>query len=292
MSSKELAKVAAAQQKQTPDTLAAALKIGNPIVLASFLVMGLGNIAAGQVIKGLIFLAIEVGFIAYMAVPMGGAYWLSMLPGLGEVERIEVFNEEEGIFEYLPGDKSQQILLYAVATLVIIALFVVIWRASIRSGHKAQSIKASGKKVPTFVDDLKALLDENIHKLLMTPPFAMLLVFTITPLVYMMLMAFTNYSKEGEHLVLFDWVGLKNFADLFNSSSTIGRQFWGVLLWTVVWAFFATFLNFFLGTIMAMIIDRPVQGPVAHHPVPHQRGAPVRVPDDHPHYVQGRRRGE
>ena len=257
MSSKELAKVAAAQQKQMPDTLAAALKSGNPIVLASFLVMGLANMAAGQVIKGLIFLAIEVGFIAYMAVPMGGAYWLSMLPGLGEVERIEVFNEEEGIFEYLPGDKSQQILLYAVATLVIIALFVVIWRASIRSGHKAQSIKASGKKVPTFVDDLKALLDENIHKLLMTPPFAMLLVFTITPLVYMMLMAFTNYSKEGEHLVLFDWVGLKNFADLFNNSSTIGRQFWGVLLWTVVWAFFATFLNFFLGTIMAMIIDRP-----------------------------------
>ena len=85
MSSKELAKVAAAQQKQTPDTLAAALKSGNPIVLASFLVMGLGNIAAGQVIKGLIFLAIEVGFIVYMAVPMGGAYWLSMLPGLGEV---------------------------------------------------------------------------------------------------------------------------------------------------------------------------------------------------------------
>ena len=256
MSSKELAKVAAAQQKKTPDTLAAALTSGNPIVLVSFLVMGLGNIAAGQVIKGLIFLAIEVGFIVYMALPMGGAYWLKMLPGLGEVERIEVFNEEEGFYEYLPGDRSQQILLYAVATLVIIALFVVIWRASIRSGHKAQQRKAAGKKVPGFVDDLKALLDENIHKLLMTPPFAMLLVFTITPLIYMMLMAFTNYSKEGEHLVLFDWVGLKNFADLFNSTSTIGRQFWGVLLWTIVWAFFATFLNFFLGTIMAMIINR------------------------------------
>ena len=257
MSSKELAKVAAAQQKNKPDTLIAALKSGNPLVLASFLVMGLANIAAGQLIKGLIFLAIEVGFIVYMAVPMGGAYWLSMLPSLGTVERIEVWNEEEGFYEDLPGDKSQQILLYAVATLVIIALFVVIWRASIRSGHKAQQRKAAGKKVPGFVDDLKALLDENIHKLLMTPPFAMLLVFTITPLIYMMLMAFTNYSKEGEHLVLFDWVGLKNFADLFNSTSTIGRQFWDVLLWTIVWAFFATFLNFFLGTIMAMIIDRP-----------------------------------
>ena len=103
---------------------------------------------------------------------------------------------------------------------------------------------------------LDSLLNENIHKLLMTPPFAMLLVFTITPLVYMMLMAFTNYSKVGDHLVLFDWVGLSNFASIFNSSSTIGRQFWGVLGWTLIWAFFATFLNFFLGTIMAMIIER------------------------------------
>ena len=83
MSSKELAKVAAAQQKKTPDTLLSALKSGNPLVLASFLVMGLGNIAAGQIIKGLLFLAIEAGFITYMVLPMGGAYWLSMLPGLG-----------------------------------------------------------------------------------------------------------------------------------------------------------------------------------------------------------------
>ena len=165
MSSKELAKVAAAQQKKTPDTLLSALKSGNPLVLASFLVMGLGNIAAGQIIKGLLFLAIEAGFITYMVLPMGGAYWLSMLPGLGEVERIEVWNEEEGFYEYLPGDRSQQILLYAVATLVIIALFVVIWRASVRSGHKAQQQKAAGKKVPTFLDDVKALFDENIHKL-------------------------------------------------------------------------------------------------------------------------------
>ena len=90
MSSNDLAKVAAAQQKNKPDTLIAALKSGNPLVLASFLVMGLANIAAGQLIKGLIFLAIEVGFIVYMAVPMGGAYWLSMLPSLGTVERIAV----------------------------------------------------------------------------------------------------------------------------------------------------------------------------------------------------------
>ena len=111
--------------------------------------------------------------------------------------------------------------------------------------------------MPTIMDDIKGLFDENIHKLLMTPPFLTLTIFTIIPLVYMMLMAFTNYSQVDSHLILFDWVGMKNFAAIFDSTSTLGKQFWDVLKWTLVWAFFATFLNFFLGTFMAIIIDRP-----------------------------------
>ena len=241
---------------EQPNTLRDALKNGHAITKASCLVMGLASLAAGQIARGLIFLLIEIGVIAFMVVPNGGLYWLSMLPSLGWRVQEEVWNEELSIYEYVAGDISQQILLYAVATIVLLVLFVVIWRASVINGHKAQCQKAAGKAVPTFRQDVASLFDENIHKLLMAPPFAMLLVFTITPLVYMMLMAFTNYSKEGDHLVLFDWVGLNNFMSLFNSSSTIGRQFWGVLAWTLVWAFFATFLNFFLGTIMALIIER------------------------------------
>ena len=91
----------------------------------------------------------------------------------------------------------------------------------------------------------------------MFPPFMMLMIFTIVPLVYMMLMAFTNYSKVGDHLTLFDWVGMDNFISLFDSTSALGRQFVPVLTWTLIWAFFATFLNFFAGTVMAMIINRP-----------------------------------
>ena len=169
----------------------------------------------------------------------------------------EVWDEEEMVYKYIMGDNSQQILLYAVATIAILLLFVVFWRASVRSGYQALSTKRAGKRVPNFWDDIKALFNQNIHKLLMTPPFVCLAVFTIIPLVYMMLMAFTDYSKIGDHLILFDWVGLDNFAALFNSTSAIGKQFWSVLGWTIIWAFFATFLNFFLGTFLAMIIDRP-----------------------------------
>ena len=258
MSTKELTKAADVRRKNVDKgSLSYALKNGGPVVWASALIMGLGNLMAGQGFKALLFLLIEVAFVAFMVIPNGGFHWLGLLPSLGDTPTQEVWNEELFIYEYIQGDNSQQILLYAVATMVAIVAFIVIWRASIRSGFAALSLKRNGKKVPTFVDDCKELLDNNIHKFLMFPPFMMLMIFTIVPLVYMMLMAFTNYSKVGDHLTLFDWVGMENFISLFDSTSALGRQFVPVLTWTLIWAFFATFLNFFAGTVMAMIINRP-----------------------------------
>ena len=250
-------KRASKKEFETLYPLSEALTKGGPIIWLSCLIMGLGNILAGQVVKGLLFLAIEVAVIVYMVLPTGGIHWLSLLPSLGDRLTEEIWNDAKGVYEYVIGDNSQQILLYAVATMAIVVFFAVIWSSSVRSGWKAQSLKKAGKHVPTIMDDIKGLFDENIHKLLMTPPFLTLTIFTIIPLVYMMLMAFTNYSQVDSHLILFDWVGMKNFAAIFDSSSTLGKQFWDVLKWTLVWAFFATFLNFFLGTFMAIIIDRP-----------------------------------
>lgn len=94
------------------------------------------------------------------------------------------------------------ILLYGIASLCIITALVMFWQASV--------LKKNGCHVPTFKDDVASLIDENIHKLLMTP-HAVSADFTILPLLYMMSMAFTNYSKEGDHLVLFDWGGMLTF---------------------------------------------------------------------------------
>ena len=115
--SNQLTKADAARKRVKPETysLFSALKNGGPIVWLSCLIMGLGNIFAGQFIKGLLFLAIEVLVILYMINPVeGGFYWLSKLITLGDVEDTEVFNDELGIFEYVTGDRSQQILLFGV----------------------------------------------------------------------------------------------------------------------------------------------------------------------------------
>lgn len=90
----------------------------------------------------------------------------------------------------------------------------------------------------------------------MTPPMIFITALTILPLIFMICMAFTNYSKIDNHLVLFDWVGLENFAALFDSGSILGSTFWKVLVWTLVWAFFATFTNYIAGMILAIVINR------------------------------------
>ena len=256
--SSNLAKTAAENQRKANSySLGSAIKNGGPLVWLSCLIMGLGNLFAGQIIKGLLFLAIEIGVIVFLVIPNGGIHWISMLPSLGDKVREEVWDPNLGIYTYTQGDRSQEILLYGIASLCIIVALILVWQASVRSGYKGLSLKKAGEHVPGFKDDVKSLFDENVHKLLMTPPVLCLLVFTVLPLLYMMAMAFTNYSKVDDHLVLFDWVGIKNFISIFDSGSTIGKQFWDVLLWTLIWAFFATFLNFFLGTFMAMIINRP-----------------------------------
>ena len=66
-------------------------------------------------------------------------------------------------------------------------------------------------------------------------------------------MAFTTYSKENEHLILFDWDGLNQFARVLNMNGNIGKQFWHVLRWTLVWAVFATFTCYFGGILLGII---------------------------------------
>ena len=67
MAYKETTKPIAAYSKIGSTSLQTALKKGGPLVWASCLIMGLGNFAAGQYIKGLLFLAIEIAFVYYMA---------------------------------------------------------------------------------------------------------------------------------------------------------------------------------------------------------------------------------
>ena len=229
-------------------------KRGDIYTKLSFIVFGLSNIVRGQVVKGLIYLVTEIAYIAYMI--QTGAGNLVKLTTLGTQEQGMVFNEKTGIFDMVQGDNSMLILLWGVVTCVITAVFICVWLVQIYSGEQARQINLSGRKVPGIIEDAKSLLNDNIHKLLLAIPVVGLLVFTVTPLIYMILMAFTNYDANHQPPGnLFTWVGLRNFVKLMSTGDTLSNTFWPVLGWTFIWGFAATFTCYFGGIFLAMVIN-------------------------------------
>lgn len=238
----------------TPYTCTRAIKEGGMETRLSMIVMGLGNFVHGQRIKGLLYLSVEAAYIVFMV--LAGIGCLAMLPSLGSVPQEEIWDEAQQVYLYTKGDQSVLILLYGVATVMLSILMFLAWRGSLKSAYKAECLAKEGKHVNNFVEDLKTLLHENLQKLLMTPSVIFIFMFTVLPLIFMICMAFTNYSKIDNHLMLFDWVGFDNFKTLFDSDSILGGTFWSVLLWTLVWAFFATFTNYIFGMILSLMINR------------------------------------
>lgn len=248
------AKKKRAKEFETPYTVMGALTKGNVITKLSLLIMGLGNIAHKQIAKGLIYLAVEVSWLVYMI--QYGFYSVSMLPSLGWREQQKVWNDKKSIYEYVVGDQSNLILLYGVATLFVTFFFITVWRNAVKSSYKAEVLAKEGEHLNTFKEDFKSLFDQNLYKLLLSAPIMGVLVFTVLPLLYNITMAFTNYSKLNDKLILFDWVGFDNFKKILNIKDGIGGQFYSVLGWTLIWAVLATGLNYVLGMILAIVINR------------------------------------
>ena len=226
----------------------------NFITKLSYLVFGLGNLVHGQIVKGIGFLAIEVAYVVFMV--SGGFQNLINLVTLGTVKT--EWKEVPGklLPVYVEGDNSMLFLLFGVLTVMITVGAIWAGFCSHKSAKNLQKLDAEGKKIPSFMDDIQLLLDERFHITLLFLPVCGILVFSVLPLVYMICIAFTNYDRD--HQVpgnLFEWVGLSNFGSMLGGDSRMTTTFFGVLVWTLIWAFFATFSNYFLGIIVALVIN-------------------------------------
>ena len=235
-----------------------ALKDGSGKTRLSALIMGYGQLARKQIAKGSLYLLTELAFIAYMLF-FGGRYIGHLFSGnLGTQLAGERWNEELQVFEKITGDNSFLILLYGVVSLAVVAGFLVIWAMNLKGNYENDLRIREGRALSTFAEDMRSLLDERFHITLLTLPLLGLVVFTVMPLIFMALIAFTNYDYN--HMPpgkLFGWVGLQGFRTLFSfGSGEFPAAFLQVLLWTFVWAFFATFTNFFLGMLIAMLINK------------------------------------
>ena len=235
--------------------IGAALREGDVVTRLSLFILGLGSLVHKQFGRFVTFIFIEAAYILYMA--FVGIDSLVNMSTLGIVEQTEVYNAAKGFYEYPPGDNSMLFLLYGVITIIISLAFLFFMMGSARCAYHAQLLRENGKKQPTFAKDIRSLFDANLYKMFLTWPVVGVLVFTIVPLLFMILIAFTSFDRTHQPPGnLFEWVGLQNFNEMLASTGTMAKTFWPVLGWTVVWAIFATVTNYVLGMILAIIINR------------------------------------
>ena len=312
----------------------------------SYTVMGFGSCARGQWLRGLLFFVLQTLFNCYLFIPFikstgdtysSGLGFVAKLMTLGTVETTKVGRKT------VYGDNSFLIMLYGVLTIFLILAFIYTWRLNVKQNKLAQQYLASGKKLKGAKDDLHDMLDSQFHKTLLALPTLGVTIFTILPIIFMILVAFTNYDNTHQPPgKLFTWVGMENFNTLLtveendmtivlkdNADGSVGmtitarngdiltattadktaaeaavaliadgsgefaledngdktgvitvygdagnpvempitaltfvqtpsmaNTFKQVLMWTLIWAFFATFLNYFLGMLVAIMINK------------------------------------
>jgi arabinogalactan oligomer/maltooligosaccharide transport system permease protein len=217
----------------------------------SMVIYGFAHILRKQFLRGFTLLAGEAALL-YVIFGFGWQY----LAKLGTLGTSTGGYNPDGTISY--GDNSFFILLYGILALFAVVGLIVLWCINVTDSYKCEKRLAEGRTLPKNIEDWKNLFDKNFAQTILTIPVIGIFVFTVIPIIFMICVAFTNYDKEHTPpAALFSWVGLDNFRELFNfGGGGLGSTFFRVLGWTLIWSLFATFLNYFLGMAVAILINR------------------------------------
>ena len=228
---------------------------GNMITKASFFVMGLGQLLRGQIFKGVIYLTTQVMFIYFMIT--SGVFNIIGLKDLGSKIQERVWDEARGIFVVSKGDNSMLMLLFGVATIFVIFAFILTYIMSVHSSIQNEKMMLAGKKPNNLKKDIELYLNDKYHVTVLTIPVFLTFLFTIVPLIFMILIAFTNFDRNHQPPGnLFTWVGFENFTAVLWNDPLKSKTFIDLLIWTLIWAVLATALNYIFGMVLALMINK------------------------------------
>jgi arabinogalactan oligomer/maltooligosaccharide transport system permease protein len=195
--------------------------------------------------KGIIFSLIEVVFLILCP------FFVKKLAGLislGDPQpNIPIRQRNNSIFMLIDG----------ILILAVIILFIITYILSVKSAEKSYHRYCIRKYFPSQKNSLSATINNAFPVLGLSPMFVLLLVFVVVPLVFSVAVAFTNYSAPA-HIPpnkTVDWVGFGNFKVLLTGKTNWSVGFARIAVWTVVWAFCATFTCYFGGLLIAVMLN-------------------------------------
>ena len=233
-----------------------AMAKGDVFVKLSLLWWGAGYFRRKQYVKAILMTLLEIAVIAF-TLNFAMAY-VPKFGTLGTIQAEQVFNMQTMQTEWNDYDNSFMILLFSLFSFVIWFAAAVVCMRNVVNAYELQIQAQRGKHINTFVEDLREYLDKKFHITLLSLPVLGIVVFTLIPMLLLILVAFTNYDQQ--HMPptnLFTWVGFSNFVTLFGGgiTTTFGYAFIRILGWTIIWSFFATLTTYLGGILMSLLLN-------------------------------------
>lgn len=214
-------------------------------VKLSMCLMGLGQLCYGQIGKGLCYLVVLILAVIYFV--RRGFTDLTGLFTLG--------TKEANTWLGIAGDNSVVMLLMGILSVIAVLFLIYCYISNIKDVYETQKICEKGGRPIGFKDELNQFLDRKFYKTVLFLPIIGVCVFNILPIIFMILIAFTNYGGSIVPPKLVDWVGLDNFIQIATLSQ-FAPTFAKILVWNLLWALVSTTVNYFAGLGLALLLNK------------------------------------
>ncbi len=213
-------------------------------VRLSMCVMGLGQLCYGQIVKGLLYLAYLAGVVYYFVL-QGAKDFIGFFT-LG--------TQQENLWLGIEGDNSLTMLILGLLSIFVIGFTVAIWISNIRDAAFTAREVAQGRRPRNFRRTLRTATDDKFYLTALSLPLVGVCIFSVLPIVFMILLAFTNLGGDIVHPALADW-SLSAWQKILQLGK-VGSTFTKILGWNILWAVASTALNFFLGLGLALLLNK------------------------------------
>ena len=211
----------------------------------SYVIMGLGQFLYGQRIKGMLYMAVLALYL-----------WYLFTAGFGDMIGFFTLGTVEGDpWLGTKGDDSIIMMLRGILAFLILISVIVFYLSNIKDVRNTEKLVEQGRPVPGFLASLQLFVDKKFYVVALFLPVAGVALFNVLPIIFMILIAFTNYGGDIVPPKLVDWIGFGNFIQIF-SLSGIKDTFLKILGWNVIWAVCATTLNYFGGLFLALLLNK------------------------------------
>lgn len=214
-------------------------------VKLSAIIMGGGQFLYGSYAKGIMYFLLEISILYYF-----------ISRGFKDIAGFFTLGTRKAdAWLGIEGDNSVIMLLMGIFAWIVAVVFFYLYQMNLKDAYRMQKVIEAGKTPASLKEEFSQLLDKKFYITVLTLPVLGVCVFNVLPIVFMILIAFTNYGGDIVPPELVDWVGLANFKKLITLSQ-FAPTFFRILGWNLLWAVVSTVLNYFAGLGLALLLNK------------------------------------